>query len=54
MRPNEFHKLDVMPYNANGKIDRKALKGWKIITIFTVLKSYLKMLMYSKYTPLFA
>ena len=27
MRPNEFNKLDVMPYNANGKIDRKALKG---------------------------
>ena len=27
MRPNEFIKLDVMPYNANGKIDRKALKG---------------------------
>lgn len=27
MRPNEFHKLDVMPYNANGKIDRKALKN---------------------------
>ena len=26
MRPNEFNKLDVMPYNANGKIDRKALK----------------------------
>ena len=27
MRPNELIKLDVMPYNANGKIDRKALKG---------------------------
>ena len=26
MRPNEFNKLDVMPYNANGKIDRKALQ----------------------------
>ncbi len=29
MRPNEFNKLDVMPYNANGKIDRKELKTWK-------------------------
>ena len=27
MRPNEFNKLDVMPYNSNGKIDRKALKN---------------------------
>ena len=26
MRPNVLNKLDVMPYNANGKIDRKALK----------------------------
>ena len=25
MIPNEFIRLDVMPYNANGKIDRKAL-----------------------------
>lgn len=29
MRPNEFVKLEVMPYNANGKIDRKELKSWK-------------------------
>ena len=27
MIPNEFIRLDVMPYNANGKIDRKALKN---------------------------
>ena len=26
MIPNEFIRLDVMPYNANGKIDRKALQ----------------------------
>ena len=29
MRPNEIVKLQVMPYNANGKIDRKELKTWK-------------------------
>ncbi len=29
MIPNEFIRLDVMPYNANGKIDRKELKSWK-------------------------
>ena len=27
MRPNEFHKLNVMPYNSNGKIDRKLLQN---------------------------
>ena len=27
---------------------------WKIITILTALKSYLKMLTYTKYAPLFA
>ena len=26
MCPNEIHCLDRMPYNANGKIDRKKLK----------------------------
>ncbi len=30
MRPNKYIKLDKMPYNANGKIDRKELKSWKI------------------------
>ena len=29
MRPNEIVKLERMPYNANGKIDRKYLKGEK-------------------------
>ena len=29
MIPNEFIRLDVMPYNANGKIDRKELKTLK-------------------------
>ena len=29
MRPNKFIKLKKMPYNANGKIDRKELKLWK-------------------------
>ena len=29
MRPNELIKLEKMPYNANGKIDRKELKTWK-------------------------
>ena len=29
MRPNELIKLEKMPYNANGKIDRKELKSWK-------------------------
>ncbi len=27
MRPNKYIKLNVMPYNANGKIDRKKLKA---------------------------
>ena len=27
MRPNRFVKLEVMPYNANGKIDRKLLQN---------------------------
>ena len=27
MRPNEIVKLEVMPYNANGKIDRKVLQS---------------------------
>ena len=27
MRPNKFVKLEVMPYNANGKIDRKLLQN---------------------------
>ena len=30
MRPNKYIKLEKMPYNANGKIDRKELKLWKI------------------------
>lgn len=30
MRPNEIYKIDRMPYNANGKIDRVKLKEWGI------------------------
>ena len=26
MRPNKYIKLDSMPYNSNGKIDRKKLQ----------------------------
>lgn len=30
MKPNQYIKLDKMPYNANGKIDRKQLKNMNI------------------------